>query len=107
MNSIGQRLKEIRNSVNMSQTKFGSIGGVGQKAQINYEKNDRNPTAEYLANISKIPTVDIQYIITGVRSSNTLSNSELELITALRNSNAKINSMAIAAAISVINSAKK
>lgn len=106
MISIGQRLKESRDSTNMNQTQFGAIGGVGQRAQINYEKGDRSPSAEYLSKISKIPNIDIQYIITGMRSINTLSDSELELFNALKNSNHTISTMAIASALGVINSAK-
>lgn len=106
MESIGQRLKEIRENLGMNQTVFGAIGGVGQKAQINYEKGERSPSAEYLANLSKVPTVDIQYIVTGNRSSHSLSDSEQELLTALRSIDADIRAMAIAAALSVIKSGK-
>ncbi|GAA5099126.1 helix-turn-helix domain-containing protein [Wohlfahrtiimonas larvae] len=106
MESIGKRLKEIRENLGMNQTVFGAIGGVGQKAQINYEKGERSPSAEYLANLSKVPTVDIQYIVTGNRSSHALSDSEQELLGALRSIDADIRAMAIAAALSVIKSGK-
>ncbi|KZX36885.1 XRE family transcriptional regulator [Wohlfahrtiimonas chitiniclastica] len=67
MINIGQRLKEVRLQLGMNQTEFAALAGVGQGAQVNYEKGERSPSAEYLANISKIGC-DVQYIITGIPS---------------------------------------
>lgn len=67
MGSIGERLREERERLGYNQTDFGAFGGVGKKAQSNYEGNGRSPDADYLAGIAKAGA-DIAYIITGVRS---------------------------------------
>jgi len=67
--SIGSRLKEEREKLKMNQTDFGAIGNVTKQAQINYESGRRVPSADYLAAIAALG-VDIQYIVTGIRSLN-------------------------------------
>lgn len=77
--SIGERLKEERERLNLSQMAFGDIGGVKKLAQLRYEKGERMPDASYLCAISKIGA-DVQFIITGVRSIATLTTDEEELL---------------------------
>lgn len=67
--SIGSRLKEERERLKINQTHFGAIGNVTKQAQINYESGRRLPRAGYLAAIAALG-VDIQYIVTGIRSPN-------------------------------------
>lgn len=69
MTTVGDRLKEVRDTLKMSQKAFAEIGGVGAHAQMNYEKNERKPDSLYLENIAKLGC-DIQYIITGVKADN-------------------------------------
>ena len=64
--TIGDRLKEERLKLGLSQTKIAEIGGVQKNSQINYEKNNSQPDAIYLEKISKIGC-DILYIVTGNR----------------------------------------
>lgn len=65
--SIGARLLEERSRIGLSQTEFGAIGGVGKVTQINYEKGDRFPDAQYLAAVAA-RGVDVLYVVTGVRA---------------------------------------
>ena len=65
--SIGTRLKEERERLGFNQTEFGSYGGVGKKAQGNYEADERSPNTDYLKGIAKIG-VDIQYVILGIHT---------------------------------------
>lgn len=67
--SIGLRLKEEREKLEMNQTDFGAVAGVTKRAQINYESDRRSPDANYLLAIAKLG-VDIQYVVTGFRSFN-------------------------------------
>lgn len=67
MNTIGERLREERVRLGMSQSAFGATAGVTKTTQINYEKGARAPDAEYLAAAHRIG-VDIHYVIAGVRS---------------------------------------
>jgi transcriptional regulator with XRE-family HTH domain len=67
---IGERLKEERERLNLSQTQFADLAGVGRKSQYNYEEEERYPDAPYLAAIAAAGA-DVLYIITGMRGENT------------------------------------
>lgn len=67
--SIGERLREERTRLELSQEKLGAIGGVQKRAQINYESGERQPDALYLRGVAQIG-VDVQYVLLGVRSAN-------------------------------------
>lgn len=62
--TIGERLREERIRLKMSQQNFGAAGGVRTDAQYKYECGFRIPRADYLAKISKIGA-DIFYVVTG------------------------------------------
>ncbi|OYQ75251.1 hypothetical protein B9T15_02505 [Wohlfahrtiimonas chitiniclastica] len=67
MTTVGERLKEVRDALKLSQKAFAEIAGVGAHAQMNYEKNERKPDSSYLERIAQAGC-DIQYIITGIPS---------------------------------------
>jgi transcriptional regulator with XRE-family HTH domain len=82
MNAIGLRLKEERARIGISQTEMAKHGGVLLRAQQNYEKGERSPSAEYLAGIAAIGA-DVLYIITGIRTpkgNDSLSQDEVRLV---------------------------
>lgn len=64
--TIGDRLKEERSRLGLSQTDLAAVGGVGKTTQINYEKGSGSPDARYLAAAAD-RGVDILYVVTGVR----------------------------------------
>lgn len=64
--NIAVRLREEREKLGQNQEQFGLIGGVKKLAQINYEKGDRFPDAQYLAAIAAAGA-DVRYILTGQR----------------------------------------
>lgn len=64
MESIGSRLKSERTRLGFSQADFGAIGGVQKGAQINYEKGERFPGADYLQAIAGAGA-DVLLIVTG------------------------------------------
>jgi transcriptional regulator with XRE-family HTH domain len=66
MITIGERLKEERNRLGLSQAAIGEISGITKNSQINYEANKRSPDSAYLAKIAEIGA-DVNYILTGVR----------------------------------------
>lgn len=94
MSTIGERLKEERQRLALSQAALGEIGGVQKRAQINYEAGERYPDAAYLAAIARAGA-DVQYIVTGVRSGTVpaLDNAERLLLENYRRSSpeAQIN----------------
>lgn len=64
--TIGDRLKEERSRLGLSQTDLGAAGGVGKTTQINYEKGSGSPDAKYLAAVAELG-VDVLYVVTGER----------------------------------------
>lgn len=76
--AIGERLREERDRLGVSQTQFAGLGEASKRAQINYEKGESSPTASYLSSIAKIGA-DVQYIITGVRSASLIGDEALLL----------------------------
>ncbi len=94
--STGERLKEERVRLGLSQAALGEIGGVRKQAQLNYEKGERNPDSAYLSAIAKFGA-DIQFIVTGVRSAESLSPDEKELINLFRQAPLAVKAAALAA----------
>lgn len=88
MITIGERLKEERNRLGLSQARIGDIAGVTKNSQINYEANKRSPDSAYLAKIAEIGA-DVNYILTGIRARNqslqgmSISPEKLEILVAL------------------------
>ncbi|WP_225307588.1 helix-turn-helix domain-containing protein [Nitrincola iocasae] len=82
MSEIGDRLKEERERIGLSQEEFGLVGGVARNAQSNYEKGKRAPDSDYLCAIAR-KGVDVLYILTGTQmdtSINGLTPDEVELL---------------------------
>lgn len=67
--AIGERLREERERVGISQTELGKIGGVVKKTQIDYEKGASAPNASYLAAVDGAG-IDVLYVVTGRRGLN-------------------------------------
>ncbi|MGP9500250.1 XRE family transcriptional regulator [Halomonas sp. AOP43-D1-4] len=64
---IGERLKEERERIGLSQTALAQIGGVGKTTQIKYEKGTSSPDSSYLSAVAD-EGVDIFYVLKGQRS---------------------------------------
>lgn len=94
--SIGERLREERTRLGLSQAALGDIGGVRKQAQLNYEKGERTPDAAYLSAISRFGA-DVQFIVTGVKSSEVLDADEQQLLSLFRNAPLAIKAAALAA----------
>lgn len=86
--STFERLREERERLGLSQEKFGALGGVLKRAQINYEKGERNPDSAYLTAIAAAG-VDVLYVLTGQRGAQSapgpgLRDGEAELLEGYR-----------------------
>lgn len=95
MTTLSERLREEREKKGLNQAAFAAVGGVGRSAQINYEKGERYPDAQYLEAIAKIGC-DIQFIITGEPAVAKLTSDEIKLLDSFRNSDLKIKAAAMA-----------
>lgn len=66
MSGVGERLREERERLRLSQAAFGEIGGVKANAQGKYESSERFPGADYLESVAT-HGVDVLYVVTGER----------------------------------------
>lgn len=64
MKTIGERLKQERERLGLTQEEFADLAGVNKRSQINYEKGVRFPDARYLSKIAQAGT-GIDYVLTG------------------------------------------
>ncbi|MBS4015405.1 MAG: helix-turn-helix transcriptional regulator [Candidatus Latescibacteria bacterium] len=77
---FGIRLRSARERMGLTQDEFARLGGVQKLAQLNYEKGERSPSAEYLNNLEPYG-VDIHYLMTGIRPSKASPQSiDIELL---------------------------
>ncbi len=60
----GDRLKEERLRLGLTQEQFGALGGVRKQAQLKYEKGERKPDAAYFEGIAAAGA-NVDYILTG------------------------------------------
>ncbi|WP_127959989.1 helix-turn-helix domain-containing protein [Serratia microhaemolytica] len=94
--NTGERIKEERERIGLSQMAFGEMGGVKKLAQLKYEKGERAPDTTYLSAIAKIGA-DVQFIVTGVRSTTALTKDEEELLNSYRAAPIALKAAALAA----------
>jgi transcriptional regulator with XRE-family HTH domain len=64
--SIGDRLRDERMRLGLTQDAFADQVDVGRRTQGNYESGERSPDAEYLAAAAALG-VDVMFVITGTQ----------------------------------------
>lgn len=67
--SIGKRLREERERLNLKQDQLHEFTGVTRRTQSSYENDQTKPKGEFLQKIATFG-FDVGYIITGVRAEN-------------------------------------
>lgn len=67
MKDFGKRLKEVRESMGLTQAEFAKYCGVGKTAQYMYERGERYPSLSYLQ-AARSEGADVLYILTGEKS---------------------------------------
>ncbi|MBS3954071.1 MAG: helix-turn-helix transcriptional regulator [Methylomicrobium sp.] len=72
--TIGDRLKEERERLKLTQPSLAEAAGTTKKTQIDYEKNKTTPKGRYLAKVAALG-VDVGYVITGIRAENVAHNA--------------------------------
>ena len=76
---IGQRLREERERLGLSQERFAAIGGVQKRAQINYEAGERVPDAAYLEGVAAAG-VNVAFVVTGRSAGESLTPEEATML---------------------------
>lgn len=64
---IGQRLKEERRRLGLSQEDFSAAGGIRRSTLYQYERGDRRPSLDFLLKTASVG-VDLNFIIFGKRN---------------------------------------
>ena len=67
MSSIGERLRDERVRLGLSQGELGTAAGVTKNTQLLYESDKRSPKADYLSALHEIG-VNTHFVLTGSRS---------------------------------------
>ena len=97
MPNFETRLKEERKRLGLKGGQLAQLGGVSAVSQSCYEKGKQLPGAAYLAAIAAAG-VDVQYVLTGQRSSEpVLTPEEKEALAAWRRADPAVRAAALAA----------
>lgn len=64
LEGFGQRLREVRERLGLSQDSFGRVGGINRMTQGRYESEDNYPGVDYLFLLEQ-SGIDATYILTG------------------------------------------
>ena len=75
MHSIGERLKEERKRLGLSQARLCELMGISRKTLFGYETGERSPTAVFLAALCD-HQFDVDYILKGTRKNPELPGIE-------------------------------
>lgn len=97
---IGERLREERLRIGVSQVDFAMYCGASRNALLQWERGETAPNAGVLATMTNLG-VDVLYVVTGQRqgeSESTLAPEEKALLSAWRNSSDKGRALLGAAA---------
>jgi len=77
------RLKEERQRLGLTQPDFAKVADASKRTLIDWEKGVSAPNGFQLSALASIG-VDVQYIITGQRSANSLSSDEAFVLAKIR-----------------------
>lgn len=91
---LGQRLREERVRLGLSQADLADRVGISKKSQTNYELGHSIPPADYLAALVAAG-VDVLYVLTGSASS-ALDAQERDLLRRFRAASAEIKAAVLA-----------
>jgi transcriptional regulator with XRE-family HTH domain len=83
MSNISERLLEERKRLGLNQDQMAVLGSVAKRTYCNYEAGEREPMSSFFTAIA-LAGADVQYILTGVRSGNSLTDNELALLAGFR-----------------------
>lgn len=101
MSSIGDRIREERERLELNQTQLADLLGTTRKTQFNYETDARRPDANYLAAMASAGA-NVQYILTGdlgPRPEVVLSAEEKVLLEYFRDASKEVRRAALGALI--------
>lgn len=92
--TLGQRLKEERTRLGLSQEAMAIACGTGKRQQIKYEQDAQSPGAQYLAALC-LAGVDVAYVLSARHAGET-SPDESVLLAAYRNASPELRRASLA-----------
>lgn len=90
------RIKEERERLGFNQTDFAALAGASKRSQIGWEQGRTSPDSMVLVAWAQAGA-DVQYIVTGIRSSAALTDDELQLLELYRGAPLAVRAAAVAA----------
>ena len=91
MSSVGERLREERTRLGLTQQELGAACGVHRRAVVNYESDENYPGGAFLGAALRAG-MDVHYVLSGSRNA-ALATDELGLLAAWRRANAQVRQM--------------
>ena len=82
--SIGTRLKSLRKKSGLNQRELGEIVGLTYSAISAMESDKCNLTSDVIIKLSQFFGVSADYLLTGIETERTISETEQEIIEVLR-----------------------
>lgn len=82
--NMGERLKKVRTDIGLTQIQFCELLKISRTSLVNYENNDRLMDARILADLHKIFSVDLNWLVGGDATSpyttNFVTPREMQLL---------------------------
>lgn len=94
--SFSARLKAERKRLKLTQTQLAGLARTTKQSQLKYEKDLQKPGTEYLQAVAEAG-VDVQYLLTGVRSEMALTPDERGLLALYRAASPEVRAVTLAA----------
>lgn len=82
--SIGTRIKELRKKHSLNQTELGKIVGLSHGTLAGIESGNNNATTETIIKLCEYFKVSSDYLLFGIETEQTISESEQEVIEIMR-----------------------
>lgn len=79
MSTFGERVREERSRLGLSQPAFAALGGAKKHSQINYEADKTAPSVDYLASLATAG-VDVLYLLTGEEPTDRLAQQTADAL---------------------------
>lgn len=81
LSGLGDRLRDARKWLGLSQTELASAGGIGRTAQVSYEANLTSPSIDY---VQKIQTtgIDLPFVLFGITSTELVASIQKQTLIA-------------------------
>lgn len=77
METVGERLRHLRNSKKLKQEELAKIISISKSAIGMYERNEREPSFEIVEKLANFFNVSIDYLLTGKNKKTDTNNSNL------------------------------